>query len=62
MANSRNDYHRSSFKDYDDERNGYQKAAQEKKLHRKEKRLNNALRSKNIDLLYGLDEDDDTDY
>ena len=62
MSNSRNDYHRNSFKEYDDEKNGYIKAVKEKNNHRREKRINNALRSKDIDLLYGLDYEDDQDY
>lgn len=59
MAHSRNDYRRNnSFKAYDDEANGQFKAIKEKYSHRYEKKINNALRKKNIEELY----DDDQDY
>jgi hypothetical protein len=43
---------------YDDEANGQFKAIKEKYSHRYEKKINNALRKKNIEELY----DDDQDY
>jgi hypothetical protein len=57
MSHSRNDQHRN-YKDYDDERGGYMKALEEKKRHRKEKKMSNALRSRNIDMFLYEDEDD----
>ena len=59
MSKSRNDYRRNSFKSYDDEQDGYYKAIIEKQNHRREKKINNALRSRNIERLY---EEDDVDY
>lgn len=58
MANSRNDYRRNNSMKYDDEANGQFKAIKEKYSHRYEKKINNALRAKNIEELY----DDDQDY
>lgn len=59
MSNSRNDYHRNSFKHYDDDDAGYYKAVKERNNHRREKRINNALRSRDISTLYELDDEDD---
>lgn len=59
MSNSRNDYRRAnSYKSYEDEANGYFKAIKEKNAHRYEKKINNALRKKNIEELY----EDDQNY
>lgn len=58
MSNSRNDYHRNRFRDYEDDYEN-RGSIREKHNHRKDKRLTNALRSKNIDELYHLDEDED---
>lgn len=59
MSNSRNDYRRNnSFKSYEDEANGHFKAIKEKYSHRYEKKINNALRKKNIEELY----EDDQNY
>lgn len=59
MAHSRNDYHRNRFRDFDDDYN-YRTEVQERKAHRKDKRISNALRSKNIDDLM-RDFDDEYD-
>jgi len=59
MAHSRNDYRRNNFyTTYDDEADGQFKAIKEKYNQRYEKRINNALRKKNIEELY----EDDQDY
>ena len=59
MAHSRNDYHRSRFRDFEDDYN-YRESAREKLKHRKDKRINNALRSRNVDdLIRDLDDDYD---
>lgn len=54
MGNSRNDYHRNKYRDWDDD---YHDSSKERNRHRKEKRLTNALRARNIDALYDLDEE-----
>ena len=56
MSNSRNDYHRNKFRDYDDDYSA-RNESRERNQHRKQKRLNNALRSLDVDTLYDLDED-----
>lgn len=56
MGNSRNDYHRNKFRDYDDEYD-YRGSSKERNQHRKEKRLTNALRAKDLSSLYNLDEE-----
>lgn len=53
MGNSRNDYHRNKYRDWDDD---YSDNPRERNKHRKEKRLINALRSRNVDALYEEDE------
>lgn len=55
MSKSRNDYRRK-FYDDDDDYYG-ERFSKEKSRHRQDKKLSNALRSKNIDALYQLDDD-----
>lgn len=58
MSHSRNDYHRNRFRDYEDEYD-YRGSARDRSSHRKDKRITNALRSKDIDTLSYLDEEED---
>lgn len=55
MSKSRNDYRRKFHDDDEDYYND--RNVKERNRHRQEKRLSNALRSKNIDALYQLDDD-----
>lgn len=55
MGHSKNDYHRNKY-DRDDEYN-YRQDLQERKRHLQEKRLTNALRSKDVSSLYDLDDE-----
>lgn len=56
MSKSRNDYHRK-FYDGDDDFEYNRSATEERNKHRKEKRLTNALRSRDISSLYDMDDD-----
>jgi len=55
MAKSENDYNRNKFDRVEDY--NYREDIQERRQHRRNKRMTNAIRSKDIDALYDLDED-----
>lgn len=57
MGNSRNDYHRNKYRDWDDEYT-YREGIKQRSSHRREKKLTNALRARNVDALYDLDENE----
>jgi hypothetical protein len=55
MSKSRNDYRRKYYDDNDDYYGD--RFSKERNRLRQEKKMSNALRSKNIDALYELDDD-----
>lgn len=57
MSKSRNDAHRNKFRNFDDEYD-YRENSRERSQHRRDKRITNALRARDISTLYDLDEDE----
>jgi len=60
MSKSKNKNFSSRRDWYDDEEDGY--SYQDTKQKRKEKRLKNLIRSKNVDQIMGMDDDEYEDY